>query len=84
MCVHVSSTKSRIQPIGGKTADIEQQIQPVVEFSDGHFVVQEGVQELCFRTEIPALGLVRLEIVEVADEGANRATVDVSSKSDQK
>ncbi|KAI6243510.1 Alpha-mannosidase [Aphelenchoides fujianensis] len=71
-------------PVGGKTADVEQQLQPVVELSDGHFVVREDVHELCFRTEISALGLVRLEIVEVADERLNRATVDVSSKADQK
>jgi hypothetical protein len=83
VCVRVGSPKSRIRKNSAENAEPKQQIQPVVELKEGHFVVDKDVHELCFQVDVPALGFERYEIFEAADS-SHTAKIGVSMGFDAK
>ncbi|KAI6170764.1 Glycoside hydrolase and Glycosyl hydrolases 38 domain containing protein [Aphelenchoides bicaudatus] len=79
VCVVVKSERAHIQH---QTLKPKQQIQPRIDIVKGDFVVEKGVYDLCFESQLPALGFERYKLVD--GEGTEHmAKLEISDNFDK-
>ncbi|CAD5223595.1 unnamed protein product [Bursaphelenchus okinawaensis] len=61
-CITVTSNKAKVTK--SDSSEVKQQIQPVVKVTNGKISVVEGMFELCFVAEVPALGAAKYSVEE--------------------